>query len=103
MITHKGTQTIETRRLLLRRGIREDAEPMFRNWASDSEVYQRIKYRNPNNLGVDNEYLGVYNRIKHKEGELTMYCYCFNAVDNKSGNGMLNATIGLALSYSFLR
>ena len=52
-------------------------------------------------LGVDNEYCWVYNRIKHKEGELTMFRYCFNAVDNKSGNGMPNHTIGLTLSYSF--
>ena len=53
--------------------------------------------------GVDNEYLRVYNRIKLQEGELTMFRYCFNAVDNKSGNGMPNHTIGLTLSYSFLR
>ena len=38
MLTHKGTQTIETSRLLLRQACREDAEPMFRNWASDPEV-----------------------------------------------------------------
>ena len=38
MLTHKGTQTIETSRLILRRAIRDDAEPMFRNWASDPEV-----------------------------------------------------------------
>ena len=54
-------------------------------------------------LGVDNEYCWVYNRIKSQEGELTMFRYCFNAVDNKSGNGMPNHTIGLTLSYSFLR
>ena len=53
--------------------------------------------------GVDNEYFRVYNRIKHKEGELTMFRYCFNAVDNKSGNDMPMHMIGLALSYSFLR
>ena len=52
-------------------------------------------------LGVDNEYCRVYNRIKSQEGELTMFRYCFNAVDNKSGNGMPNHTIGLTLSYSF--
>ena len=51
--------------------------------------------------GVDNEYLRVYNRIKSQEGELTMFAFCFNAVDNKSGNGMPNHTIGLTLSYSF--
>ena len=38
MLTHKGTQTIETPRLLLRRAVREDAAAMFRNWASDEEV-----------------------------------------------------------------
>ena len=54
-------------------------------------------------LGVDNEYCWVYNRIKSQEGELTMFRYCFNVVDNKSGNGMPRHTIGLALSYSFLR
>ena len=53
-------------------------------------------------IGVDNENLQVYNRIKSREGELTMFRYCFNAVDNKSGNGMPNHTIGLTLSYSFL-
>ena len=53
--------------------------------------------------GVDNEYLRMYNRIKHKEGELTMFRYCFDVVDNKSGNGMPKHTIGLALSYSLFR
>ena len=53
-------------------------------------------------LGVDSEYLRVYNRIKSQEGELTMFAFCFNAVDNKSAYGMLKATIGLTLSYSFL-
>ena len=38
MLTHKGTQTIETSRLILRRAVQEDAAPMFRNWASDPEV-----------------------------------------------------------------
>ena len=33
-----GTQTIETRRLILRAFRAEDAEDMFRNWASDPEV-----------------------------------------------------------------
>lgn len=51
--------------------------------------------------GVDNAYIRVYNRIKSQEGELTMFAFRFNAVDNKSGNGMPNHTIGLTLSYSF--
>ena len=44
MLTHKGTQTIETTRLILRRAIPEDAEPMFRNWASDPEVTKYLTW-----------------------------------------------------------
>ncbi len=44
MLTHKGTQTIETERLILRRAVREDAEPMFRNWASDPEVTKYLTW-----------------------------------------------------------
>ena len=49
-------------------------------------------------LGVDIEYFQVYNRIKSQEGELTMFRYCFNVVDNKSGNDMPMHMIGLTLS-----
>ena len=31
-----------------------------------------------------------------------MFRYCFNAVDNKSGNPMFWHGVGLTLSYSFL-
>jgi ribosomal-protein-alanine N-acetyltransferase len=37
-MTHKGTVTLETERLILRRFTLEDAEAMFRNWACDPEV-----------------------------------------------------------------
>ena len=35
---HCGTKRIETERLVLRRFTPDDAEAMYRNWASDSEV-----------------------------------------------------------------
>lgn len=38
MLNHKGTQTIQTQRLILRRATKADAPAMFRNWASDPEV-----------------------------------------------------------------
>lgn len=44
MLNHKGTLTLETPRLILRRAIREDAEPMFRNWASDPEVTKYLTW-----------------------------------------------------------
>lgn len=38
MLTHKGTVTLETPRLRLRRFCVDDAQPMFDNWASNAEV-----------------------------------------------------------------
>lgn len=38
---HKGTQRLETERLILRRFAVEDAAAMYQNWASDPEV---VKY-----------------------------------------------------------
>lgn len=38
MLTHKGTVTLETPRLILRRAEISDAEAMFHNWASDDAV-----------------------------------------------------------------
>lgn len=35
---HKGTITLETERLVLRRYVLEDAEAMFRNWVNDPDV-----------------------------------------------------------------
>ena len=38
MLNHKGTQTLETPRLILRQAQKEDATPMFHNWCSDPDV-----------------------------------------------------------------
>jgi len=52
MLTHKGTKTIETSRLILRRAIREDAEEMFRNWATDPEVTKYLTWPAHSNIAV---------------------------------------------------
>ena len=52
MLTHKGTQTIETPRLILRRAQSGDAEPMFRNWASEPEVTKFLTWPTHENLDV---------------------------------------------------
>lgn len=38
MLTHKGTETLRTERLILRRFTVDDAGEMFDNWASDDRV-----------------------------------------------------------------
>ncbi len=41
---HRGTQTLETKRLLLRRFTAEDAGAMYRNWASDPKVTKYLTW-----------------------------------------------------------
>lgn len=49
---HRGTRQIETARLVLRMAQMTDAEPMFRNWASDSEVTKFLTW--PTYQSIDN-------------------------------------------------
>lgn len=44
MLQHKGTQLIETVRLILRPFVMEDAQAMFDNWASDPEVTKYLTW-----------------------------------------------------------
>lgn len=48
---HKGTKRLETDRLILRQFIPEDAEQMYRNWASDPEVSKYLTW--PPHAGVE--------------------------------------------------
>ena len=41
---HCGTKRLETERLVLRKFVIEDAQAMFRNWASDSEVTKYLTW-----------------------------------------------------------
>lgn len=43
-VQHKGTQTIETVRLILRRFEDRDAEDMYNNWARDPRVCQYLSW-----------------------------------------------------------
>ena len=52
MITHKGTVTIETPRLILRKARMEDAEPLLRNWANDPDVTKFLTWPTHGNIEV---------------------------------------------------
>lgn len=43
-MNHKGTVTLETERLILRRFTLDDAEAVFRNWANDAEVTKYLMW-----------------------------------------------------------
>ena len=60
MLNHQGTKNIETSRLVLRRAIREDAEPMFRNWASDLEVTKYLTWPTYQNVDTAHSILDLW-------------------------------------------
>lgn len=43
-MNHLGTKRMETERLILRRFTQKDVQPMFENWASDSEVTKYLTW-----------------------------------------------------------
>ena len=52
MLNHKGTQTIETKRLILRKARLEDAKLMFTNWARDTEVTKFLTWPPHSNIEI---------------------------------------------------
>lgn len=78
ILQNMGTKTIETERLLLRRFVIEDAQPMFNNWANDMDVCKFLAWNPHGNIEVTQEILSgwiaayendhVYNwAIEYKE------------------------------------
>jgi len=53
-----GTRCLETQRLILRPFVMEDAEDMFRNWASDPEVTKYLTWPTHRNTDVTRMVLG---------------------------------------------
>jgi len=49
---HKGTETLHTERLMLRRFKHSDAEIMFQNYANDSEVTRFLNWEPHGNIEV---------------------------------------------------
>lgn len=66
---HSGTQRLETERLILRRFVSEDADAMYRNWASDDEVTKYLMWPTHSSVEVSKkvleEWVGSYNDEKY--------------------------------------
>ena len=67
MVTHTGTQTIETKRLILRRFEYEDIDSMLRNWIADERTqwdYGEPSYSTPAAVRelFDKKYIVSYSR-----------------------------------------
>lgn len=56
-MVHKGTVTIETERLILRRFTAEDAEAMFKNWTSNDNVTKFLRWKTHPDISETREYI----------------------------------------------
>lgn len=57
---HQGTRIIETKRLILRPFREEDAEPMFRHWASDPQVTKFLTWPAHENIEISKQVIKVW-------------------------------------------
>ncbi|OJV66497.1 MAG: GNAT family N-acetyltransferase [Clostridiales bacterium 38-18] len=59
-LNHRGTLTIETERLILRRYKSDDAFDMFHNWASDSEVTRFLSWAPHDHIEITKEIIEIW-------------------------------------------
>jgi len=59
-MNHLGTKKIETSRLILRPFVMEDAEAMYRNWASDPEVTKFLSWPTYESVEDANSILNIW-------------------------------------------
>ena len=65
---HKGTKTIETKRLILRPVRMSDAEDMFYGWASDNEVTKYMTWKSHPDIETTKNYIAdLLKRLENKE------------------------------------
>ena len=68
-MNHKGTVTLETERLILRRFYIEDADAMFKNWANDAEVTKYLTWPTHSDVSVSqtviNSWIELYQKPEH--------------------------------------
>ena len=73
---HCGTQTIETERLILRRFRTDDADAMYRNWASDPEVTKYLMWPAHDSpeisRAVTESWVKAYENIDHYQWAITV-------------------------------
>lgn len=67
MLKNKGTITLETERLILRRFREDDAIGMYENWASDSEVTKYLTWQTHKNVADSMEIINLWIKDYHKK------------------------------------
>lgn len=85
MLNHKGTVTLETERLILRKFLFEDAEDMFANWANDAEVAKYMRWNE--HKDIDETKKNLRNRIeKYQEPSTYYWAIIMKTINKPIGN-----------------
>ena len=73
---HCGTQRLETERLILRRFVSEDADAMYKNWASDSEVTKFLTWPTHSSADVSkyvtDDWINSYSNEKYYQWAIVL-------------------------------
>lgn len=85
---HLGTKRIETERLILRRFTVEDAESMYRNWASDPEVTRFLMWPTHQSVEDSRKVLGEWVASYENEDK---YEWCIAKKENDEPIGSIGA------------
>ena len=68
-MNHLGTKQLETRRLILRRFVTDDAEAMFCNWANDPDVSKFLTWPPHNDeaesKGILEKWIAAYDKVDY--------------------------------------
>ena len=87
---HIGTKTIITPRLVLRRFRLDDAEAMYRNWASDPEVTKFLTWPAHESLEVSrfvlSDWIGQYERLDYYQWAIEFEGQPIGSISVVSGN-----------------
>ena len=94
MRKHKGTVTIETPRLILRRARPEDAEGMFRNWANDKDVTKYLTWPPHETIEVTKSVVASWVASYEKE-DYYHWMIVLKEIDEPIGS-LLASTVGRA-------
>ncbi|TLQ41816.1 GNAT family N-acetyltransferase [Ruoffia tabacinasalis] len=86
-MNHKGTETLESNRLILRKFKSEDADMMFQNWANDQQVTKFLTWPTHRNAQESRSILDFW-ISQYKD--LETYRWCIVLKDNKNPIGSIS-------------
>ncbi len=83
---HLGAKRIETERLILRKFTIEDAEDMFKNWASDNDVTRYLTWPTHSSLEISKDVISMWEK---DSDSLESYQWCIELKETGEAIGSI--------------